>query len=142
MGCCQDRSHTSITQRVNRCGSSDNHDASKLQASQTLSLRTQNRQKKNKMELTQEEYILDQVAEINPDAIVLEPRSTFNRAIIGTDPDGRIVYSANKIINAFMDVDGMTEEEAVEYFEYNTLGTIQPMGSSNKPLFVYDEFIF
>ena len=97
---------------------------------------------KNKMELTQEEYILDQVAEINPDAIVLEPRSTFNRAIIGTDPDGRIVYSANKIINAFMDVDGMTEEEAIEYFEYNTLGTIQPMGSSNKPFFVYDEFIF
>tara|TARA_B100001248_G_C27361140_1_gene446568 strand:+ start:813 stop:1187 length:375 start_codon:yes stop_codon:yes gene_type:complete len=97
---------------------------------------------KNKMELTQEEYILDQVAEINPDAIVLEPQSTFNRAIIGTDPDGRIVYSANKIINAFMDVDGMTEEEAIEYFEYNTLGTIQPMGSPNKPFFVYDEFIF
>ena len=34
-------------------GSSDNHDASKLQASQTLSLRTQNRQKKNKMEKLQ-----------------------------------------------------------------------------------------
>ena len=91
---------------------------------------------------TEQEYILDQVSEINPDAIVLEPRSTFNRAIIGTDPDGRVVYSSNKIIRAFMDEDGMTEEEAIEYFEYNTLGTIQPMDNPNKPLFVYDEFIF
>lgn len=91
---------------------------------------------------TDHEYILDQVAEINPDSIVLEPRSTFNRAIIGTDPDGRLVYSANKIIRAFTDEDDMTEEEAVEYFEFNTLGTIQPMDNPNKPLFVYDEFIF
>ena len=91
---------------------------------------------------TEQEYILDQVSEINPDSIVLEPRSTFNRAIIGIDPDGRVVYSSNKIIRAFMDEDGMTEEEAIEYFEYNTLGTIQPMDNPNKPLFVYDEFIF
>ena len=41
-----------------------------------------------------------------------------------------------------MDEDSMTEEEAIEYFEYNTLGTIQPMDNPNKPLFVYDEFIF
>ena len=91
---------------------------------------------------TDYEYIIDQVAEINPDSIVLEPRSTFNRAIIGSDPDGRLVYSANKIIRAFTDEDDMTEEEAVEYFEFNTLGTIQPMDNPNKPLFVYDEFIF
>ena len=91
---------------------------------------------------TEQEYILDQVSEINPEAIVLEPRSTFNRAIIGADPDGRVVYSSNKIIRAFMDEDGMSEEEAVEYFEYNTLGAIQPMDDPNKPLFVYDEFIF
>jgi len=93
-------------------------------------------------ELTQQEYILEQASEINPDAIVLEPRSTFNEAIIGIDPDGRLVYSANKIVNAFVSHDDMTEEEAVEYFEYNTLGTIQPMDDPNKPMFVYDEFIF
>jgi hypothetical protein len=95
-----------------------------------------------KQEQAEQEYIVDQVAEINPDAIVLEPRSTFNRAIIGIDADHRIVYSSNKIIRAFMDEDGMTEEESVEYFEFNTLGTILPMDNPNKPLFVYDEFIF
>ncbi len=83
------------------------------------------------------EDIIEEIAETNPDAIVLEPRSTFNRAIIGSDPDGRLVYSSYKIIRAFMDEDGMTEEEAIEYFEYNTLGAIQPMNNPNKPLFVY-----
>ena len=94
------------------------------------------------MQNEEAEIVLDTIAEINPNAIVLEPQSTFNQAIIGSDPDGRLVYSSNKIIRAFMSEDGMSEEEAVEYFEYNTLGTIQPMDNPDKPLFVYDEFIF
>ena len=94
------------------------------------------------MQNEEAQIVLDTIGEINPDAIVLEPQSTFNRAIIGSDPDGRLVYSSNKIIRAFMSEDGMTEEEAIEYFEYNTLGTIQPMDNPDKPLFVYDEFIF
>lgn len=92
-------------------------------------------------EQTEQDFFVEQASEINPDAIVLEPRSTFNPAIIGIDPDGRIVYSANKIIEQFK-LDGMTTEEAIEYFEYNTLGTIQPMSDPNKPFFVYDEFLF
>ena len=94
------------------------------------------------MQNEEAEIVLDTIAEINPNAIVLEPQSTFNQAIIGSDPDCRLVYSSNKIIRAFMSEDGMSEEEAIEYFEYNTLGTIQPMDNPDKPLFVYDEFIF
>ena len=94
------------------------------------------------MQNEEAEIVLDTIAEINPNAIVLEPQSTFNQAIIGSDPDGRLVYSSNKIIRAFMSEDGMSEEEAIEYFEYNTLGTIQRMDNPDKPLFVYDEFIF
>ena len=94
------------------------------------------------MQNEEAEIVLDTIAEINPNAIVLEPQSTFNQAIIGSDPDGRLVYSSNKIMRAFMSEDGMSEEEAIEYFEYNTLGTIQPMDNPDKPLFVYDEFIF
>jgi hypothetical protein len=94
------------------------------------------------MQNEEAEIVLDTIAEMNPNAIVLEPQSTFNQAIIGSDPDGRVVYSSNKIIRAFMSEDGMSQEEAIEYYEYNTLGTIQPMDNPDKPLFVYDEFIF
>jgi hypothetical protein len=93
-------------------------------------------------ELTEQDYFLDQVAELNEDAIVLEPQSTFNRAIIGFDTNGVLIYSANKIIDALSKVDGMTTEEAIEFFEYNTLGTFRGMDNPNKPIFAYDEFIF
>ena len=41
-------------------------------------------------------------------------------AIIGICPDSfRIVYSRSKVIDIFI-LDGMTEEDAAEYAEYNT----------------------
>ena len=67
---------------------------------------------------------------------MLEPRSTFNRAIIGTDPDGRLVYSSNKIIRAFMDEDGMSEEEAIEYFDFNIEGAYV---GEYTPIYMYQE---
>lgn len=91
---------------------------------------------------TEQNYFLDQVAELNDDAIILEPQSTFNRAIIGYDTNGVLVYSTNRIIEALSKVDGMTTEEAIEFFEFNTLGTFHGMDNPNKPIFVYDEFIF
>ena len=88
------------------------------------------------------DHILEELAEINADAIVLEPQSTFNRAIVGSDTDSRLVYSVTKIIRALVDEDGMDEQEALEWFEFNTLGTFSGMDNINKPIFIYDEFIF
>jgi len=85
------------------------------------------------MQQTEQDYFLDQIA---------EPQSTFNRAIIGYDTNGVLVYSANRIVDALSKVDKMTIEEAIEFFEFNTLGTFRGMDNPNKPIFVYDEFIF
>jgi hypothetical protein len=97
---------------------------------------------KKGVELTEGDQILEELSDINEEAIVLEPRSTFNRAIIGSDTNCRIVYSVTKIIRALMDEDDMSEEEALEWFEFNTLGTFNGMEDKNKPIFMYDEFIF
>jgi len=88
------------------------------------------------------DHILEELTEINADAIVLEPQSTFNRAIVGSDTSNRLVYSVTKIISALVDEDGMDEQEALEWFEFNTLGTFNGMQNINKPIFIYDEFIF
>ena len=106
-----------------------------------------NCKKDMKKELTHQanregDHILEELAEINADAIVLEPQSTFNRAIVGSDTDSRLVYSVTKIISALVDEDGMDEQEALEWFEFNTLGTFSGMDNINKPIFIYDEFIF
>jgi len=88
------------------------------------------------------EEVIERVSEWNEDAIVLEPRSTFNRAIIGSDTDYRIVYSVKRIIDALMEDNEIDETDALEHFEYNTLGTFRGMQDNNKPLFVHEEFIF
>jgi hypothetical protein len=45
----------------------------------------------------------------------------FDDAIIGIDDASmRLIYSVDKCIRILIDVEGMTEEDAVEYFNYNT----------------------
>jgi hypothetical protein len=56
----------------------------------------------------------------DPKALRLEPKETYDNAIIGLTSDGRIVYSEAKILMALQEVDGMEYEEALEWYEYNT----------------------
>jgi len=51
----------------------------------------------------------------------------FDDAIIGVSQDGytgsfRVCYSVTRCYDALI-ADGMTEEEAIEYFEYNVLAS-------------------
>ena len=61
------------------------------------------------------------------ESIVLDPEG-LDDGIIGISHDGRVVYSYNRLIAAFMEHEGMTYEEAVEWIDYNTLRAIPYMG--------------
>ena len=56
----------------------------------------------------------------------------FDRAIMGTVSSfGRketVLYSVSQIIEIMMERDGMTEEEALEFFEHNILGSYNGEG--------------
>ena len=56
-------------------------------------------------------------------ALVLEPRDLFDSAIVGvrTNKLGKqvVVYSRGKVIDALMRGEGWSEEDAVEWFEFN-----------------------
>ena len=54
--------------------------------------------------------------------IYLEPRTLLDAAIIGKEGD-RLVYSYAKLIDAYMG-NGMTYIDAVEWIEFNIIGTI------------------
>ena len=45
----------------------------------------------------------------------------LNKAIEGQSDCGRLIYSYNKVVNIFMS-HGMTQEEAVDYIDYNVFG--------------------
>ena len=81
------------------------------------------------MDLTDERY---------DGAVVLEPHEDFGGCCIGTveDPDVRLVYEYDKIIEMFMNRDGMSYEDAQEFTDYNTVRGIAYMGE-RKPVLVY-----
>jgi len=76
----------------------------------------------------------EEIAEINPEALLCDG---FDEAIIGIAERinlGPIVaYSVEKILDILIQRDGMTYEEALEYFDYNILGSW--MGE-NTPIFI------
>jgi hypothetical protein len=76
----------------------------------------------------------EEIAEINPEALLCDG---FDDAIIGMAERinlGPVVaYSVSKILDIMIERDGMTYEDAVEYYDYNIIGSW--MGE-NTPIFI------
>jgi hypothetical protein len=76
----------------------------------------------------------EEIEEINPEALLCDG---FDEAIIGMAERinlGPVVaYDVDKMIDIMIERDGMTYEDAIEYFEYNILGAW--MGE-NTPVYV------
>lgn len=54
-------------------------------------------------------------------------------AIVGVSTSDNVVYEFDKIIQILMERDGMTYEEAVEYFDYN-IDRVLPYMSDGFPV--------
>jgi hypothetical protein len=63
------------------------------------------------------EYYLDSC---DPKAVRFH---NLDDAIIGVDHNGLLCYSHSLMIDVFMDNDEMTYEEAVEWIDFNVIGT-------------------
>jgi hypothetical protein len=77
---------------------------------------------------------IEEIEEINPDALLCDG---FDEAIIGMAERinlGPVVaYDVDRMIVIMMERDGMSYEEAVEYFDFNILGT---WVGENTPVFI------
>ena len=66
---------------------------------------------------------IEEMKEFAEGAIILDG---LDEAIMGIAEEFgngyRIVYSKSKIFSILMNRDGMTEEESIEFYEYNILG--------------------
>ena len=61
--------------------------------------------------------IIDQA---DPEAVVWDG---FDEAIIGRDNRGRLVYDIDLMVETLRRDDDMSDEEAMEFLDYNTLNT-------------------
>jgi len=62
------------------------------------------------------EELKETIAQHNPEAQFADGH---DHAIMGYATDGRVIYSANQIVEGLMERDSMTEEEADEFFSFN-----------------------
>jgi len=78
----------------------------------------------------------EEIIELYSDTEPVTFADGLDEAIIGFDPIGwRVVYSRGKVIEILQSRDGMTEEEALEFAEYNTFNTYI---GDNTPIWVED----
>ena len=82
--------------------------------------------------------IIDQILEVNPDALTADG---YDRAIKGIgNRDGKpvLLYSSDKCIQQLMEDNKWTEEQATEWFTFNTEPAYV---GENTPLFEWDSEI-
>ena len=60
----------------------------------------------------------------------------FDDAIIGITTDGIVVYDYNKMVESLMRTDGMSQEDATEWIDYNTIRSI-PYAGPKAPAIMY-----
>ena len=89
------------------------------------------------MKTTEEvrQAIADQFGEEALDGVCMFENSGFVDAIVGFDAHHKkVVYDYEKMIECLMNEDGMTDEEAIEFLDYNTLRTVPYM--ENPPIII------
>ena len=80
---------------------------------------------------------MEYLSEMYPEAIILDG---LNDGIVGVDVDGHVVYSYDKCVDCMIK-HGMTDEEAIEWIDYNTIRAIPYMGE-HKPIMMYTKESF
>lgn len=80
-----------------------------------------------------------EIAGLNPEALLLSKE--YDEALIGwvkEEYDSPIIalYGADIVIEILQDVEGMTEEDAIEWYEYNIAGAY--VGEGTPAFFPYD----
>jgi hypothetical protein len=73
------------------------------------------------------------IAEYNPEALLADG---LDDAIMGYDTNGRVIYSVGNILDIFVERDGMSYEDASEYFSFNVEGAY--LGEYT-PIYMYEE---
>jgi hypothetical protein len=61
------------------------------------------------------------------DVIIFDSPS-YDDALVGVTEDGRAVYDYNKMVAWLAVTWGMTQEDAVEWIDYNTIGALPNAG--------------
>ena len=69
------------------------------------------------------------------DVIILKNYS-YDDALIGVTEDNRAIYDFDKLVQWLIHTENLTQEEAIEWIEYNTIRALPYMGD-RAPVIMY-----
>lgn len=69
------------------------------------------------------------------DAVVFD-RPDYDDAIIGVTDEGQVIYDYDAMVKSLVDRDGMSETEAIEFIDYNTIRAL-PYAGEKAPIIMY-----
>ena len=78
----------------------------------------------------------ENIREMLDDNTIVFDNPAFDNSIIGITTDGQAVYSYYKMIEELMNDDGISEEEAIDWIEYNSLRAL-PYAGAMAPIVIY-----
>lgn len=61
---------------------------------------------------------------------------SYDDALIGVSEDGRAIYDFEKMVDWLMKEEGLSDDEAVEWIEYNTIRAL-PYFGEDAPIIMY-----
>lgn len=71
-----------------------------------------------------QQEIKDLLTDFGYEGTVLFESPSYDTACVGVTEDGRAVYNYDKMVQHLVNEDKMTEEEAIEFIDYNTIRSL------------------
>lgn len=79
---------------------------------------------------------IEQLCDMGYEESTIFENPEYNDAIIGVDYDGRVVYDYTIMVDILVQRECMSEEEAVDFLDYNTLRSL-PYAPDPKPIVMF-----
>lgn len=80
---------------------------------------------------------LDKILEVYDNEEILLADG-FDEAVVGIEPNTlRLIYSIPRMVDILVEQDGISDEDAIEYLEFNTLNAYV---GEKTPIYIEDDF--
>ena len=74
--------------------------------------------------------------ELLPEDSLVFDNASYDNSIVGVTTDNRVVYDYNKMIVELMEDEGWSYDDAVDWIEFNTIGSL-PYAGEKAPIIMY-----
>ena len=87
-------------------------------------------------ELKTENDVRELIEDYEFEDVIIFSNPDYASAFVGVSEDNRAIYDYDKMVKFLMDKDGITDIEAVEFIDYNTIRAL-PYFGENAPIIMY-----